>query len=244
MLATFKTRLKATALVVPLIALKRLFVRPRAQNDEAAIIAALVERHDVPRCFVELGFSGWEFNCAALVDRWSGLLIDGDRYNVIIARTIMPRTIVARHLWLTLDTLDVVAQFARHRDIGILSIDVDGNDYWFLERLIVLRPAIIVCEYNSVLGQRSITIPYDANFNRNEFGDGWYFGASLAALVGLARRHGYALVAQAAGINAFFLREDLLAPGEATLTAAEAYEARFVEKWAEIEQLPFVDVEP
>lgn len=239
-----KNFIKASPLMRPLIAAKGLMTRPRTQNDEAAILADLVMRHAVPRRFVEFGFSGWEFNCAELARTWDGLLIDGDQYNVTIASTILPRRVVARQHWLTLDTLDMIPDYLGGRELGILSIDVDGNDYWFLEALISLRPAIIISEYNSVLGQRSISVPYDPAFDRRQFGDGWYYGASLAALAGLAARHGYALVAQTGGINAFFVRDDLLTADDRPMTAAQAYQPRRADKWAEIAHLPFVDVAP
>ena len=242
MLDAAKKFIKATPLLRPLIAVKGLITRPRAQNDEAAILADLVARHAVPQRFVEFGFSGWEFNCADLARTWDGLLIDGDRYNVTIASTILPRRVVARHEWLTLDTLDVISTYLAGRELGVLSIDVDGNDYWFLEALIGLRPAIIISEYNSVFGHRSISVPYDPAFDRRQFGDGWYFGASLAALAGLAAPHGYVLVAETGGINAFFLRDDLLTAADRPMTAAQAYRPRHADKWAEIAHLPFVDV--
>ena len=90
MFATVKQLIKATPLVRPAIAAKLLFARPRAQNDEAAILANLIARYPVPRLFVEFGFGGWEFNYAGLAKSWEGLLLDGDAYNVTIARTILP----------------------------------------------------------------------------------------------------------------------------------------------------------
>jgi hypothetical protein len=242
MLRRLKDAVKATPLAIPFIWTKGLIRQPATQNDEADLISALVARPGVAKRFVEFGFGGWEFNTAELAREWEGLLLDGDRYNVVIANVILPKRVTARQLWITRETLSAVRDCVAGRDLGILSIDVDGNDYWFLQDLIDLRPAIIISEYNSVLGLRSITVPYDDGFDRRKFGDGWYFGASLPALTGLARSKGYSLVAQASGINAFFVRDDLLLPGERVLDPAEAYQARHADKWSEIEHLPFVTV--
>lgn len=54
-------------------------------------------------------------------------------------------------------------------DIGLLHIDIDGNDYWVWRAITAIRPAIAIIEYNSVLGaERAITIPYDPKFTRGD----------------------------------------------------------------------------
>lgn len=245
-----KGAVKRTPLAIPYIALKSRFARADSQNDEAQVIDRLVERFDVPQCFIEFGFGGWEFNCAKLAYSWDGLLLDGDSYNVRIARTIFPRRVEARKIWITLDTLDEVLRYAEQRAIGILSMDVDGNDYWFLEKLIAIRPAIIVVEYNSTLGSRPIAIPYDPNFYYRNFDTIYYYGASLSAFAHLARKNGYSLIeVQEAGINAFFVRDDLLGPGERGVDPASAYRAqaypdgsRPEDRWELIRNMPFIDV--
>ncbi|MEO5809386.1 MAG: hypothetical protein ABIR51_04900 [Sphingomicrobium sp.] len=237
-----KAFIKQTPLAKPLIFLKGKFTRPHSQNDEAEVLAGLLKRYDVPKCFIEFGFSGWEFNCAPLAYEWDGLLVDGDAYNVTIATTILPQRVVAKQLWLTLETLQFVRDYAETRPIGILSIDVDGNDYWFLKKLIDLRPAIVISEYNSVFGLRSVTVPYDAAFDRRNYPAWAYYGASLSALTSLAERHGYALIAQTTGVNAFFVRQDLLRPTDQRLSATEAYQPRRTEAWEQIKHLPLLTV--
>lgn len=64
-------------------------MRPMTQNDEAIIIDSLIKHFRIPNTFIEFGFSGWEFNCANLVDSWRGLLIDGDPYNIKIGSIIL-----------------------------------------------------------------------------------------------------------------------------------------------------------
>ena len=67
---------------------------------------------------------------------------------------------------MTLDNLDFIK--SSFPQIGVLSIDVDGNDYWFLKELIDSSPSVICVEYNSTFGLEPITVPYDPSFNRYE----------------------------------------------------------------------------
>lgn len=250
MLSLIKSAVKKTPLAIPYIWAKGMLTKPTPQNGETEIIEALLARFDVPKCFVEFGFGGWEFNCASLAYKWEGLLLDGDRYNVTIARTILPTRVRAEQLWITRETLSVIKAYARDREIGILSIDVDGNDYWFLEELIGLRPAIIISEYNATMGHRSITIPYNPTHHYRDYPTIHYWGASLAALTSLAERNGYSLVAVLpVGINAFFVRNDLLGPDDKVLSAHEGYRDQYYGegngadvRWLQIKGMPFVTV--
>lgn len=216
--------------------------RPTSQNGEHAILADLAQRYDVPHLFVEFGFGGWEFNCTSMAeDGWNGLLVDNDRYNIVVANTLYGLSVKATSFWVDLESIKQIEDWVDGRPLGILSIDVDGNDYWFLERLIGLRPAIISCEYNSILGQRPLAMPYRADHDRWKAPHTRYAGASLTALDQLATRNGYRLVSQLAGINAFFVREDLIG-AEKFPDAAHLYQARCVEDWADLKTLEWVEV--
>jgi hypothetical protein len=225
MLESLKALVKRTPLAIPFIYLKSRTVRPRAQNDEDLVLTRLLQRYAVPRTFIEFGFSGWEFNCAGLAANWEGLLVDGDPYNVTIARVIWSRNITARQMWITLDTLDELGSWLGSRDLGILSVDVDGNDFWFLRQLLPLRPAFVVAEYNSSFGLRPLTVPYDPDFDRiSKHPTRTYFGASLTALNHLAARHDYSLIEVGdTGVNAFFVRNDLLTDEDMILQPESAF---------------------
>ena len=251
MLRALNSIAKHTPLARPLIFAKSFVAKPKSQNAEVEVLARLLARYDVPRRFVEFGFSGWEFNCAGLIKDWQGLLIDGDSYNVTIARTILSKRIQSYHCWITLENIQIVREYASHGAIGVLSIDVDGNDYWFLEALIDLKPAIIISEYNSSFGLVPVTVPYDPAFDRREkHPSGTYYGASLSALTHLAQTNGYSLIeVEQSGVNAFFLRSDLLAPADIPLKPEQAFRAKQFsdgstsnDKWARICHLPFIDV--
>jgi len=232
-----------------------------SQSNESILVESLADKLSAPNTFCEFGFDITEFNCSRLVRQgWRGLLIDGDRQRVRFANRVLRKDpalrVAAECAFLNLDNLsDTVRGFLGTDNLGVLSIDVDGNDYWFLEALIPLRPALMVVEYNASFGLRSISVPYDPAFDRHQkHASGWYHGASLTALGRLAGLHGYALVAVSdAGGNAFFVRCDradsTLFP---QLDAQTAYRENLLrnrwsgttasEQWKAIEQLPYTEI--
>jgi hypothetical protein len=228
-------------------ALRRLYyrlqmLRPKGQSNESQIIAELAK--DTPRTFVELGFHPIEFNCAALArdPAWQGLLIDGNQRQVSDAKSLFPERIKVIEAFLTLENLDFIkSSFSK---IGVLSIDVDGNDYWFLEKLIDTSPAVICLEYNATLGLEPITVPYDPAFDRHKkHPSGWYHGASLTGLAKLCCLHGYGLAAiSSAGTNALFTKSGSLDPRY--VWRPNSLREKFsgighLEQWDAISHMPF-----
>jgi len=254
MLNILKNYIKQTPLAIPFIIIKHALNKKEwSQSNEAQIIGRLVSRFNVPKSFVEFGFSGWEFNCIKIANEWEGLLIDGSAYNVTIANQIFPKAITAKQMWLTLDTLDFVLDYSKSRKLGILSIDVDGNDYWFLEKLITTNPAIIIVEFNVSFGLFTISVPYDSAFDRTKKHESWeYYGASLSAMHHLCILHDYSLIEISQnGVNAFFVRNDLLTVDDRRLTPEEGYGNKYYPDgsiaptskfWEIIKHLPYVDV--
>lgn len=93
------------------------------------------------------------------------------------------------------------------REFDLLSIDVDGNDYWLWKSLTDYRPKIVVIEYNANFRpDESKTIPYDAGHNWDET---MFYGVSAAALNKLAGEKDYMLVAYTRKLNLFFVHRDL-----------------------------------
>lgn len=180
-----------------------------SQSDEVAILDRLTKAVQHPKTFTEFGYHYSEFNCIGLAKSYSGLLIDGSEDNVARTRRIMPRRIRAEAAWLTLDNLGMVRDAFSPGTLGILSVDVDGNDYWFLKELLSIRPAIISVEYNASFRLEPVTVRYDPGFTRfDKHPSGLYHGASLTAFVKLC--DGYDLVGTSnGGANAFFVRSDL-----------------------------------
>jgi hypothetical protein len=187
------------------------------QSDEAAILGRLTENAPY-RTFLEFGFHPLEFNCIRLAadPSWRGLVVDADATMIAkLKENASLGNTQAAHSFLTLENLDIIRGQFDH--LGVLSIDVDGNDYWFLKALIDLSPSIICVEYNSSFGLQPVTVPYDAHFDRHaKHPSGWYHGASLTALCKLAHSYDYGLAAVSrGGSNAFFTRDGNLNPEEA-----------------------------
>ncbi len=231
-------------------ALRRLYYRMQkmrgvSESDECAIIQRLSAA--APRTFVEFGFHPAEFNCVQLAKNpeWSGLLIDGNKRLVDDARAIWPERLAMVDAFLTLDNLDIVRK--HFTEIGVLSIDVDGNDYWFLEALIDLHPTVISVEYNSTFGLEPITVPYDPEFDRHKkHPRGWYHGASITAVAKLCAKHGYGLAAGSDGsCNAFFTEDGDLNPENVWKPKALREQLSGIPhdaQWDYIKHLPYIAV--
>jgi hypothetical protein len=127
--------------------------------------------------------------------------------------------------------------------LGILSVDIDGNDYWVWKAITCVDPAIVICEVNPVLGDlHPVTIPYDPAFWRmRAHSSGVYFGSSIGALRHLAAEKGYTFVGTSStGINAFFVRNDLAAPVLALLDEVVACPPRHRDSRGEDGRLTYV----
>jgi hypothetical protein len=192
-----------------------------SQFGEDGIIQFLVQRVPIENhVFVEFGVEDYgEANTRFLLvhDAWRGLILDGGaahRRFLEASELRWRNTIDAVTAFIDRDNIDGLIRGAGvEGDIGLLSIDLDGNDLWVLEAIESVSPRILVTEYNSAFGPAlAVSVPYDRGFVRSE--KHWsylYWGASLAALAGAAERKGYALVGgNRAGNNAFFVRRDVL----------------------------------
>ena len=211
-----------------------------SQWGEDGIIEYLVSRAEVPnKVFVEFGVQDYsESNTRFLLKRrnWKGLVIDSSVANV---RRIRRDTISEMHdltsVAATVTAENINALISRsgiRGDIGLLSIDIDGNDYWVWKAIDVISPRVVVCEYNSVFGnEHAITVPYDPAFERTAAHHSrLFFGASLPALRRLAEEKGYTFVGcNTSGVNAFFVRSDCSAPFARLAGSAAFVESRFRE---------------
>jgi len=153
-----------------------------------------------------------------LNDNWRGLIMDGGAEN--IAR-VHHEPLYWRH------DLTAICEFISRENInqlisgagfsgpiGLLSIDIDGNDYWVWEAIDAVDAAIVIAEYNSVFGSRkAVSVPYDPTFRRTEaHRSNLFWGCSLRALCLLAERKGYAFVGcNSNGNNAYFVKRNLAA---------------------------------
>jgi hypothetical protein len=231
--------------------------RLASQNQEDGLTLALLQEVGVTSArFVEIG-SGLSGGNSAFLARecgWTGLMVDGAGAARMAQVGRRFPSASAVHAWVTRENInELITSHGFAGEVDLFSLDLDGNDYWIWEAMTACTPRVVILEYNSMFGpDRAVTIPYDAEFNRHRHHT-MYYGASLTAWTTLAARKGYRLVAvEPAGINAFFLRDDL-APHIPACDASRAF--RILEKhdvliasgedifaYAQREGLPFVDV--
>jgi len=190
-----------------------------SQAGEDGIIQFLLAHiPNTPKTFVEFGVEHYvEANTRFLLKQayWLGLVLDGSEAAIryIYADEISWRhDLTAVQAFITKENINTLITDAGFSgDIGILSVDIDGNDYWVWDAITAIQPTIVICEYNATFGdQHAITIPYQADFTRQQgHFSNLYFGASLPALCHLANNKGYDFVGcNHMGSNAFFIRRD------------------------------------
>ena len=196
-----------------------------SQFGDDGIIRYLINNIKITKNkFIEFGVENYEeANTKFLLEsfNWEGLIIDSDnnyvsdikkknyywRYNLNVANEFISKENIN----------SIINDNNFSGEIGILSIDIDGNDYWIWEEINTVTPSIVVIEYNALFGDKlSVTIPYNKNFSRNNNQNNnqnknVYYGASLNALFKLGNKKNYSLICtNSNGNNAYFLRNDLI----------------------------------
>jgi len=233
-----------------------------SQNGEDGILRFIFSEIGFDtRRFVEFGFGVTENNSLRLMlkESFGGLFLDGSEWSVAVMNKALGACRIdntrAVCEFLNLENLDTtIALHHPQREIDLLTIDVDGNDYWFWKGITCVAPRVVVIEYNASYGpDRALTVPYDAAFDRHEkHPSGLYHGASLTALEQLGKTKGFALIGcDANGVNAFFVRHDCMTDTLRGVSATPSYvENRnrldrgisTAEQFEIISDLPYVEV--
>jgi len=204
-----------------------------SQWGDDGIIQFLTNKIDISnQYFVEFGVENYaEATTRFLLinNNWDGLVMDGSAANVDFIKNdaiYMKFGLTAKHAFITSENINILLDEENVPNrIGIFHIDIDGNDYWIWKNLKRVVADIVIVEYNSVFGStRSITVPYQDNFNRTKAHySNLYYGASLSALCDLAKEKGYTFVGcNSAGNNAYFVLNDKLGMLK-SLTAEEGF---------------------
>jgi hypothetical protein len=192
-----------------------------SQCGDDGIIQWLIHNIDCPnKTFIEFGVEDYRVSNTRFLlmnNNWSGLVIDGSKKNVgriIKSEYYWKFDLIAKEAFIDAENINnLIAQADFKKEVGILHIDLDGNDYWVWKAITNISPIIVILEYNSVFGiERAITVPYDKKFVRNKAHySNLYFGASLRALHQLSEDKGYAFIGcNTMGNNAYFIRRDKL----------------------------------
>lgn len=191
-----------------------------SQFGEDGLILYLIDNLNIQnKTFIEFGVENYEeANTRLLLEifNWKGLVIEANREHV---------THIKQQDYFWRQKLNVANEFITKENvneiflnngfqgkIGILSIDIDGNDYWIWDKINIIDPSIVIIEYNARFGKElSVTIPYEEKFNRLSNKSNLWFGASLTALYKLGLKKGYSLICtNINGNNAFFVKQDLI----------------------------------
>ncbi len=190
-----------------------------SQWGDDGIIQYLLQHIEFPhKTFIEFGVENYtEANTRFLLinNNWSGLIMDGSDKNMAY---VQRDPISWRHdlqfktIFITAENINQLIQDSGfEKEVGILHIDIDGNDYFVWKKVDAISPVVVIMEYNSVFGiDKPISSVYDPAFYRttHHFSNLLY-GSSLLSLMDLAKEKGYTFIGcNSAGNNAYFVRND------------------------------------
>ena len=228
--------------------------RAFSQNGEDGILLYIFSLIGMGqrRCVEVCASDGIQCNTANLIINhgWHGLMFDGNEQLVERGRAFyaglgdtfcFPPKLV--NAWITRENINgLIREQGFDGEIDLLSLDIDGNDYWIWEAIDVVRPRVVVAEIQCIWGsEQAVSVPYSKEF-RTQFvyQFGIYCGASLPAFVKLGKKKGYRLVGvQNLGFNAFFVADGVAEELLPEVDARSSLDRPFVH-WANRELLPKV----
>lgn len=192
-----------------------------SQHEEDGQILFLLAALDISqKVFVDIGSNdGVNSNCAnlALHFGWHGLFIDSDSAAIRRGTRFYHKypdpwsyKPVFKHAEVTPASINtMITEAGISGEIGLLSIDIDGHDYWIWKAIDCIQPAIVLVEANVEMGLNDSVVPYNAAYNHKQR-HACYHGASVTAFCKLADRKGYRLAgANQYGHNLFFIRKEV-----------------------------------
>ncbi len=187
-------------------------------HGEDGIISYLFQRIDnVPHMFVDIGAGDCvKSNCTSLITHfgWSGVFIDRDERQLAIGKSFYKNQLNkgVKINFICAEVTDrnvneLISGCGIKDEIGLLSIDIDGNDYWIWKAITILNPKIVVIEAKVEFGFRNVIVPYGPDNHHSA--DKMYNGASVESLRLLGEKKGYKLVgSNKQGYNLFFVRQN------------------------------------
>ena len=207
-----------------------------SQFGDDGILQYLIHHLSIPKAlqtFVEFGVENYEESNTRLLlmhNNWSGLIMDGSESNMEFVRRsryYWKHDVIAKAVFIDRDNINaLISDAGISGEIGILSIDIDGNDYAVWDVIDVINPVLVVAEYNGIFGsEHALSVPYNPLFRRTQAHySNLYWGCSLAALNHLSIKKGYTFAGcNSAGNNAYFIRNDYLNEKIPQPTLTEGY---------------------
>jgi len=164
---------------------------------------------------------GAECNTANLIINHAcyGLLFDGDENNIKSAINffksnkstwLLPP--ICKHVWITKDNINsLIEEEGFKGDIDLLSLDMDGVDYYIWKSLEIISPRVFICEcHNMIPDDMAVTIPYKDDFSGWSKDNALFLGASPLAMIKISKEKGYRLIgSHKYGFNLIFMRNDI-----------------------------------
>ena len=209
-----------------------------SQNGEDGLLLYIFSEIGIEnKTCIEFGIGdGRQCNSANLIINfgWKSLMIEGNPDSSKKAfdfysnhHKISSGQVTVKNAFITKDNInDLFLDGGVQGEIDLLSIDIDGNDYWVWDAITSVNPRVIIVEYNPTFGpEKSVSVEYDPDFYRfDKHESGWYYGASLTAFTELGKSKGYKLIGcDTRGVNAFFIRNDVHLKTLQECTPKEAY---------------------
>jgi len=251
-------RLMAQQVPEALPAIADVGFRKYSQFEEDGILLYLFSLvSPINRTCVEIcGGNGRECMTTNLIVNhgWWGHLFDGNETNVAAGKRFFSNSRDTffhppefNHAWVTAENInEVISKSGARGPIDLLSLDIDGMDYWIWKAISVIEPQVVVCEtHNLIPPEKSLTVPYDPKFT---FSSEDFRGASLAAMCRLGREKGYRLIGtHRFGFNAFFLKNGVGERYFPEVTVEScmddpATRRLLREKWTKIQAMPWQSV--
>jgi len=192
-----------------------------SQWGEDGIIQFIINNLRIDKkTFIEFGVEDfYESNCRFLLqnDNWDGFIIDGSKKNIKNIKSskfYWKHNLKAVNRFITRDNICNIIENSGFdkKQLGILSIDLDGIDWYVLRELDKWEPAIYIVEYNSLFRDKPWTIPYNAKFIRGNYHySNIMYGAGLNCFKKTLSERGYKLIGvNEQRSNAFFIKNSLL----------------------------------
>tara|TARA_Y100000389_G_C17450632_1_gene514542 strand:- start:24 stop:956 length:933 start_codon:yes stop_codon:yes gene_type:complete len=209
-----------------------------SQFGDDGIIQYIINNLNIEKknkTFIEFGVENYqESNTRFLLmnDNWDGLIMDGSKKNIEYVKNqphYWQHKILALSEFINIKNINnLIKDNGFSGEIGLLSIDLDGNDYWIWKEISTIKPIIIIAEYNGIFGNEfPLSIPYDENFIRSKTHySNLYWGCSLRALDHIAKKKGYSFFGcNSSGNNAYFIRDDYLSGNISKISIDAGYVA-------------------
>jgi hypothetical protein len=189
-----------------------------SQNGEDGILDYLLKNLLYSnRYFIEIGANNCIDNNTAWLaygKNYSGIMIEGNKYLFTTSYDTKPWYTDYIHKFVDLQNISFLSQNSLHLDPDVFSLDIDGNDYYIMKKILDdgFRPKVVVVEYNSAFGPDQIlTIAYKSNFNFiDAHSSGLYYGVSISLWKKLFSTFGYEFISvESNGVNAFFVNPNV-----------------------------------